>query len=125
MVKNLLGYTLIELLVVLAIIALLLTISAPRLDSYLDQARETVLAENLKSMRIAIDAYTADKGPTLTSMEALVASKYLRSIPSDPITGRADTWTPVLSLTGTANIIVDVRSGALGQASTGEPFADF
>ena len=41
------GFTIIELLIVMTIIALLLTLAAPRYFRHLDGAKESVLRENL------------------------------------------------------------------------------
>ncbi|WMJ70180.1 prepilin-type N-terminal cleavage/methylation domain-containing protein [Stenotrophomonas sp. 24(2023)] len=86
------GFTLIELLVVLGIIALLLTLSAPRLFSAQDRARDTVLADNLRSLRATIDAFHGDTGRYPQSLEELVQRQYLRALPMDPVTHSATTW---------------------------------
>jgi general secretion pathway protein G len=125
MVKLRLGYTLIELLVVLAIIALLLTISAPRVERYIDQAKEAVLTENLKVMRTAIDAYTADKTRPPASLEALVSEKYLRSVPVDPITERSDTWRITQAQGAVSGQVIDVQSGAVGAGSNGIAYVQY
>ena len=49
------GFTLIELLVVLAILALLMSLAAPRFFRSIDQSKETVLRENLHITRETID----------------------------------------------------------------------
>ena len=51
------GFTLIELLVVLAIVAMLLTLAAPKYFGSLDTANEVVLIDNLKQTREVIDKY--------------------------------------------------------------------
>ena len=49
------GFTLIELVIVMAIIALLLTLAAPRYFKSLDRSKETVLRSNLAAVRDALD----------------------------------------------------------------------
>jgi len=86
------GFTLIELLVVLGIVALLMTLSAPRLFSAQDRARDTVLADNLRALRATIDAYRGDTGRYPQSLDELVQRQYLRALPMDPVTRSATTW---------------------------------
>jgi len=79
------GFTLIELLVVLAILGLLLSLAAPKYVRSVDNAKETVLAENLRTTREAIDRFHADRGRYPASLDELVARRYLRSLPVDPL----------------------------------------
>ena len=46
----------------MAIIALLLSLAAPRYFSGIDKAKETVLRENLHQMRESIDRFYSDRG---------------------------------------------------------------
>lgn len=110
------GFTLIELLVVLAIVALLLSIVAPRMMNQIDSAEETALRQNLASIRLAIDKHFADKGEYPESLGALVEARYLRAIPSDPVTGRNDTWVLVTITDGGKTRVYDIHSGAEGKA---------
>ena len=86
------GFTLIELLVVMSVIATLLTIAVPRYFQHLERAREASLRESLAVMRDAVDKYRADTGRYPETIEELVAKRYLRKVPPDPITESADTW---------------------------------
>ena len=117
------GFTLIELLVVLAIIALLLTIAAPRYFSSLERSKEAVLKENLYQMRDAIGKYYADKGKYPESLETLAADKYLYKVPLDPVTESATTWIPVTPQDPQKGGVVDVKSGAQGKALDGTDFS--
>jgi general secretion pathway protein G len=119
------GFTLIELLVVLAIIALLLTIAVPRYFGSLDRSKEAVLKEDLHQMRGAIDKYYGDRGKYPETLDALVAEKYLRSVPIDPITEKRDTWVAVPPQDPQKSGVFDVKSGAPGQAGDGTAFADW
>jgi general secretion pathway protein G len=49
------GFTLIELLAVMVIIALLLTIAAPKYFGSVDRSRESILRQDLATMREALD----------------------------------------------------------------------
>lgn len=119
------GFTLIELLVVLAIVAMLLTIAVPRYFSSLDNARETALRQNLSVMRDAIDHYNGDLGRYPGNLQDLVAARYLRNIPPDPITGATDQWvTDAVTEPGKTGVR-DVRSGAPGNARDGTPYASW
>jgi general secretion pathway protein G len=89
------GFTLVELMVVLAIIALLLSIVVPHYVGRLTRAEEAVLKENLMLMRDALDKHYADAGRYPGTLEELVTKRYLRSIPSDPITQSSTTWITV------------------------------
>ncbi|WP_410478691.1 competence type IV pilus major pilin ComGC [Pseudomonas sp. zfem003] len=117
------GFTLIELMVVLAVIALLLTLVAPRYLSQEDKAKETALTYNLHMLRKTIDDFHADKGSYPDTLQRLVEERYLRSIPVDPITGRADTWRLVPPQEGSG--VYDIHSGATDVASDGSRYADW
>lgn len=119
------GFTLVELMVVMAIIALLLSLALPRYFNHLESARETILRQDLAVMRDAIDKYHGDRGRYPDSLEALVSARYLRSLPVDPITERADTWQIVAPSGDDAGAVYDVRSGAPGTAIDGSPYAEW
>jgi general secretion pathway protein G len=119
------GFTLIELLVVLAMIALLLTVASLRYFSSLDRAKETALKQDLYTMREAIQKYNADKGRFPETLEALVADRYLRNVPVDPVTESAATWVVVAPKGDDPKGIADVLSGAPGAAQDGTPYASW
>jgi general secretion pathway protein G len=117
------GFTLIELLVVLAALALLLGIAVPRYVEHVDRARETVLRQNLAALRDAIDKFNADRGRYPAELAELARERYLREVPRDPMTDRADTWRVQAPPAGVAGQVFDVRSGAAGTARDGSPYA--
>ena len=116
------GFTLIELLVVMTVVALLLTLALPRYFGSIDKSKEAVLKENLYQMREAISRYYADRGRYPESLEALVADKYLRSVPLDPITDTATTWIVVPPEDPEKSGVYDVKSGAQGNAIDGTQY---
>lgn len=116
------GFTLVELLVVLSIVALLLSLAAPRYFQHVDRSKEVVLRENLATLRDALDQYHADKGLWPESLEVLAREHYLRAVPIDPISGRSDTWTTVADEEGGVR---NVNSGAEGGAADGTAYADW
>lgn len=113
------GFTLVELLVVMTIIATLLMIAVPRYHRSLEQAREVTLRQDLSVMRDAIDKFLSDRGAYPQSLEDLVAGRYLRSIPVDPYTKSAGTWTTILSEDEELTGVRDVHSGAEGATQDG------
>ena len=112
--RKLKGFTLVELMVVLAVIALLLSVVVPDYMGRMRRAEEAVLQENLTLMRDALDKHYADAGKYPTSLEELVAKRYLRSIPKDPFTQSASTWVAVPPQDTRKGNVWDVRSAAKG-----------
>lgn len=108
------GFTLIELLVVMAIIAMLLTIASPRYFGHLDRARESALRETLFVVRDAIDKFHSDTGRYPTELDELVAKRYLRTLPHDPVSDSADTWV-IVPPPGEGSGVWDLKSGAGGE----------
>jgi len=117
------GFTLIELIVVLTIIGTLLAIAVPRYFSSLEKSRETILRQDLSVMRDALDKYDADKGHYPETLEGLVTDRYLRALPVDPYTRKADTWVVTQSDNPDEPGIKDVHSGFDGTAPNGTAYA--
>jgi prepilin-type N-terminal cleavage/methylation domain-containing protein len=119
------GFTLIELLVVLAIMATLLSIAAPRYFGSVDRAKDATLKTNLRLLRESIDKYRADAGKLPDHLGRLVEGRYLRAVPTDPVTERADTWVIVPHPNGQTPGVYDVRSAASGNGQDGTPYASW
>lgn len=117
------GFTLIELLVVLAIIALLVSIAAPRYFNSVEKSKEVVLKQDLATLRDALDKYYGDTGKYPESLDDLVSKKYLRKLPVDPITDSATTWIVVPPEDVEKGGVFDVHSGAPGNARDGSPYS--
>jgi general secretion pathway protein G len=119
------GFTLIELLIVLTVMALLLSIVAPRYADSHDRAKEAVLRSDLRTIRDCIDKFKADTGRLPQSLEELVSARYLRSVPVDPITDRGDTWLIVPSPDPRKPGVYDVKSGAQGVGRDGTSYTSW
>lgn len=119
------GFTLIELLVVMTIIGMLLSLAVPRYFHSVDKSRETVLRQNLAIMRDSLDKYYGDRGRYPDSLEDLVTRKYLRAIPTDPITQSAATWQIVAPEGLNQGAVYDIKSGATEKALDGTAYADW
>jgi general secretion pathway protein G len=119
------GFTLVELLVVMAIIAMLLSLAAPRYFNTLDNSKEAVLRENLSTTRQALDKYFGDNGKYPDKLEDLVAKKYLRSLPVDPFADNATTWTIIAPDTPEKGGVFDIKSGSPGKGKDGTDYKDW
>jgi general secretion pathway protein G len=127
---GLLGFTLIELMIVMAIIAILMSIAVPIYNRSITRAKESVLKNNLFTLRTVIDEYTYDKQKAPQSLQDLVSEGYLRQIPMDPMTGSAESWKVVMedglnAVNQTEPGIFDVRSGSDKNSLDGSAYADW
>jgi general secretion pathway protein G len=123
------GFTLIEMMVVMAIIAVLMSVAIPIYTRSIIRAKESVLKNNLFTLRTVIDEYTYDKQKAPQSPEDLVSDGYLRQVPIDPMTGAAD-WKVIMEdATNTVNQsqpgIYDVRSASDKTSMEGTPYSDW
>ncbi len=123
------GFTLIELMVVMAIISVLLAIAIPIYTKSLVRAKESVLRNNLFTLRTMIDEYTVDKQAAPQSLDDLVSEGYLRQIPLDPMTGN-NQWRITMEETpvGGSNAapgIFDVHSESDKTSLEGTPYSDW
>ena len=122
------GFSLLELLISMFILIILLSVVIPTYQTSIRHAREVVLKENLFQMRRAIDQYTTDKGKAPQTVEDLRTAKYLRDIPVDPITEKAE-WREVSgddpnSAEGDQGL-VNVKSLAEGEDDEGKKYSDY
>jgi general secretion pathway protein G len=119
------GFTLIELLAVMAILALLLSIAAPKYFESVDRAKEVALHTNLRQLRESIDKFRGDRGRLPDSLQQLVELRYLRSVPVDPVTDTTSTWTVLTHPDGVTPGVYDVHSGAAGKGRDGTLYASW
>ena len=119
------GFTLVEMLVVLTILALLLTLAAPKYFNSIDHAKDAALMHDLMTLRESIDKYYADNGRYPSALEDLVDKKYIRKLPIDPITESSETWLFTPPQPPLEGDIFDIHSGAQGNANDGTPYANW
>jgi general secretion pathway protein G len=122
------GFTLVELMVVMLIIGVLAAIAIPSFISSIKNAKEAVLKEDLHVLRNAIDSYTMDKSKAPQSLDDLVQSGYLKTIPKDPMTHSSETWVTstddtLQSIDQTDPGVNDVHSGSEEVSSDGQPYS--
>ncbi len=122
------GFTLIELMVVISIIVILMSVAIPRYQASILRARETVLRDDLYTLRSVIDQYTLDKQKAPQSLQEVVDAGYLKQLPKDPFTSSRDTWVPVtddsiMSPDQSQPGIVDVHSGSDQNSSEGTAYS--
>jgi len=124
------GFTLIELMIVMAIIAVLMSVALPIYNRSIIRAKESVLKNNLFTMRTVIDEYTYDKQKAPQTLNDLVSDGYLRQVPVDPMTNNADSWKIIMEdASNTVNQsepgIFDVRSGSEKTSLEGTPYSEW
>ena len=122
------GFSLLELMIAMFIIIILLSVAIPTYQRTVQQARETVLKENLWQMRRAIDQYSADKGHLPQSIDELVEAKYLRERPIDPVTETTE-WEQIMGEDAMSpdggQGLTDVKSTSDGRDSDDKPYKEY
>jgi general secretion pathway protein G len=126
--QNSRGFSLLELMIAMFILIILLSVALPTYQYTVQQAKETVLRENIRRIEDAIDQYAADKGKLPQSIDELIEAKYLREKPVDPITEKAE-WDEVqgedaFSTEGGQGLI-EVKSLADGEDSNGKAYKEY
>ena len=124
------GFTLIEMMIVMAIIVILIAVAVPFYQKAITRAKESVLHNNIFALRSAIDEYAYDKQKAPQTLQDLVSAGYLREIPKDPITQRADSWKIIMEDPGQAVSqsepgIYDIRSGSSLKSMDGTSYSDW
>jgi general secretion pathway protein G len=124
------GFTFVELMVVITIIVVLITMAIPIYNKTIIRAKESVLRQNLTTMRLVIDNYTYDKMKAPQGLEDLVTEGYLRDVPMDPMTGSNTTWKTIMEDPGQAVSqnepgVWDVKSTSDKTSLEGTPYAEW
>lgn len=115
-------------MIVISLLLILVSIAVPMYNQSLQRAKESVLKQDLFTMRQVIDQYTLDKQKAPQSLDDLVSAGYLKVIPKDPFTGRNDSWQAVqedvtLDPSVTEPGISDVHSGSNLVGSDGTAYS--
>ena len=128
--KRLRGFTFVELMVVVTIMVILISMAIPIYNRSIIRAKESVLKNNLFTLRTVIDNYTYDKQKAPPQLQDLVSEGYLQKIPIDPMTGSNQSWRTVMedasqSVSQTEPGIFDVNSGSDKMALDGTAYRDW
>jgi len=125
------AFSLLEMMVVVDLILVVATFAVPIFGSIIVHARETVLREDLFTLRSQIDRFTHDNQRAPVSLQELVEKGYMGTVPVDPLTGSSDTWqldtdNGSISIDTSAPAgIADVHNGADGVALDGTAYGSW
>jgi general secretion pathway protein G len=124
------GFTFVEMMVVISIIVILVSMAIPVYQKSILRAKESVLKNNLFTLRTVIDNYTYDKEKAPQTLQDLVSEGYLREVPIDPITGSNQDWRLVMedasqSVDQSEPGIFDVRSSSSKVGLDGRPYSEW
>ena len=122
------GFSLLELMIAMFVIVILVSVSVPTYLYTVRHARETILKENLDQMRRMIDQYGADKGKLPQSLKDLETAGYIREVPIDPMTDKAE-WDEIKGDDPNSNEgeqgLLDVKSLAEGEDSNNKAYKEY
>src|ERR1700731_4788392 len=123
------GFTLIELMIVISLLLILVAVAVPNYRASIVHARESVLRQNLFTLRSVISQYTLDKQKAPQALDDIIQAGYLRQIPNDPLTGQAN-WEVVqedvlLAVDQQEPGISDVHSASNSSASDGTAYSSW
>jgi len=124
------GFTFVELMVVVTIIVILISMAIPIYNRSIIRAKESVLKNNLFTLRTCIDNYTYDKQKAPQQLQDLVSEGYLQKLPIDPMTGSNQGWRTIMedasqSVNQSEPGIFDVKSSSDKIGLDGTPYADW
>jgi len=116
-------------MVVISIIVILITMAIPIYNNTIRRSKETVLKQNLFTLRTVIDNYTYDKQKAPQNLQDLVSDGYLRAVPMDPMTNSTN-WKTIMedasqSVNQSEPGIFDVRSTSDKMGLDGSPYSDW
>ena len=124
------GFTLIELMIVMAITIILISTAIPYYQKSIIRTKETVLKNNLFTLRTVIDEYGYDKQKAPQTIQDLVRDGYLNRLPMDPISGNDSSWRIINEDAGNAVNpsepgIFDIRSGSDKTSLDGTAYSEW
>jgi general secretion pathway protein G len=127
--KRVRGFTFVELMVVITIIVILISMAIPIYNRSIIRAKESVLKNNLFTLRTVIDNYSYDKGKAPQNLQDLVTEGYLQKLPVDPMAGNNTSWRTIMedasqSISQTEPGIFDVYSGSDKTGLDGTAYSD-
>jgi len=114
----------------MTVITIIVAVAVPIYQRSIVRAKESVLKNNLFTLRTLIDEYTFDKQKAPQTLEDLVREGYLRQVPVDPMTGSNRTWRLIMedamaSVNQMEPGIFDVRSGSDQISLEGTPYSEW
>jgi general secretion pathway protein G len=123
------GFTLIEMMIVISLILILVSIALPVYNRSILRAKESVLKQDLFTLRQVISQYTLDKQKAPQSLDDVVQAGYIKVVPRDPFTNEAN-WTvdqedSVAAVDQTEPGIVDVHSASNLVATDGTEYSSW
>jgi general secretion pathway protein G len=123
------GFTFVELMVVVTIIVILISMAIPIYNRSIIRAKESVLHNNLFTLRTVIDNYTYDKQKAPQNLQDLVTEGYLQKVPIDPMSGN-NQWRTIMedaaqSVNQSEPGIFDVKSNSDKIGLDGTPYSDW
>jgi general secretion pathway protein G len=124
------GFTFVELMVVVTIMVILISMAIPQLTRSITRSKESVLHNNLFTLRTVIDNYCYDKGKCPQSLQDLVSEGSLRAIPTDPMNNYSTEWHTVMedatqSVSQQEPGIWDVHSGSDKTSLEGTAYSEW
>ena len=124
------GFSFIELMVVVSVTVILLALAIPHLTQSITRTRESVLRNNLFTIRVVLQNYCYDKGKCPQNLQDLVSEGYLKTIPTDPMNNYSTQWlTDTEDATQSMNQeepgIRNVHSGSDQKSLEGTPYAEW
>ena len=116
-------------MVVITIIVVLVGMAVPIYQRTILRSKESVLKNNLFTLRTVIDNYTYDKNKAPQTLQDLVREGYLRIVPIDPIT-QSDQWRTIMedasqSVNQSEPGIFDVKSSSDKTGLDGTAYAEW
>ena len=114
-------------MIVISLILILVSVAVPNYRASIVHARESVLRQNLFTLRSVISQYTLDKQKAPQSLDDLSQAGYIKQIPNDPITTKPD-WTveqedsTLMSVDQQESGIDDVHSASEALSSDGTAY---